>query len=84
MSYIPHLNEGTPAQHEYYVPGMVDEHGPAYVYMMTSNQPTVDSFIRDLRRTVQFKTPHEFEDHKRTYPGLRGLSLFKVTATLLT
>lgn len=76
--YTPHKNDGTPALHEYYVPGTVDEHGPLYVYCMTSNQPTVDSFIRDLQNTVRFETPEEFEDRKRTYPGLRGLKLFKI------
>jgi len=78
MSYTPYKNDGIPPQHEYYVPGIIDEHGPLYVYCMTSNQPTVDSFIRDLNRTVRFNTIEEFEEHKRPYPGLKGMKLFKV------
>lgn len=81
MSYTPHKNEGTPAQHEYYVPGIIDEVGPAYVYCMTAGQPTVDSFIRDLSRTVRYNSPAEFERDQRRYPGIRGMKLFKVAVT---
>jgi hypothetical protein len=76
--YTPHKNESTPPLHEFYVPGIIDEQGPAYVYCMTSGRPTVDSFIRDLSNTVRYDTPAEFEQSKRAYPGLRGLKLFKV------
>lgn len=78
MKYTPHKNEGTPALHEYYVPGIVDETGPCYVYSMSSGEPTVDSFIRDLTVTVRYSSPAEFEQDKKFYPGLRGMKLFKV------
>jgi hypothetical protein len=78
MKYIPHKNDSTPPLHEYYVPGIIDDNGHAYVYCMTSGQPTVDSFIRDLRSTVRYQSVEEFENDKRAYPGLRGLKLFRV------
>lgn len=81
MSYMPHKNESIPALHEYYVSGIIDEIGPAYVYCMTSMQPVVDSFIRDLSKAIRFKTPDEFEQRKRAYPGLHNMRLFKVAVT---
>jgi hypothetical protein len=78
MSYTPHKNDGTPPQHEYYVTGGVDEHGPYYVYCATSGQPTVDSFIRNVAMATRFESVEEFKDCQRTYPGMWGLKLFKV------
>lgn len=78
MNYVPHNCPTTPPQHTYYVAGRVVKGEREYVYCMTSHQPTVDSFIRDLSKAVNWPTRAEFVADKRNYPGLKGLKLWKV------
>lgn len=78
MGYVPHNNPSTPAAHHYYVAGRVVDGEREYVYCMTSGQPTVDFFIRDLGKAIRFPSVTEFVDRKKNCPGLLGLPLWPV------
>lgn len=79
MQYEPHSNPDTPPAHEYVVAGRLKPDGTReYVYCMTSGQPTVDSFISDLSNAVRFRDAVDFSARKKGYPGLRGLTLWRV------
>jgi len=78
---MTHYNTAIPPLHEYYVAGVIDDKGPAYVYAMGAQDPEPHAYIRDLTYACNWPSLEALEKQQECYPCLKPMQRFKVTVT---